>query len=145
MKHSNKILGAMLLATAALATSCVDDDKLGYAFEKPASIAGMEYLADYDALKTYVNRSEHPNFKLGVALAASDYNADGLVTRLANSNYDEMTAGNAMKYASCVKDDGKMDFGTVEAFVNNAKENGITIYGHTLAWHLDPPQFPWQL
>ena len=135
MKHSNKILGAMLLATAALATSCVDDDKLGYAFEKPASIAGMEYLADYDALKTYVNRSEHPNFKLGVALAASDYNADGLVTRLANSNYDEMTAGNAMKYASCVKDDGKMDFGTVEAFVNNAKENGITIYGHTLAWH----------
>ena len=125
MKHSNKILGAMLLATAALATSCVDDDKLGYAFEKPASIAGMEYLADYDALKTYVNRSEHPNFKLGVALAASDYNADGLVTRLANSNYDEMTAGNAMKYASCVKDDGKMDFGTVEAFVNNAKENGI--------------------
>ncbi len=123
------------MATAALATSCVDDDKLSYAFEKPSSIAGMEYLADYDALKTYVNRSEHPNFKLGVALGAADYNADGLVTRLANSNYDEMTAGNAMKYASCVADDGTMSFGTVENFVNNAKANGMTIYGHTLAWH----------
>ncbi len=135
MKHENKILGATLLAVAALATSCVDDDKLGYAFEKPSSIAGMEYLADYDALKTYVNRSEHPNFKLGVALAAADYNADGLVTRLANSNYDEMTAGNAMKYASCVSDDGTMSFGTVETFINNAKTNGMSVYGHTLAWH----------
>lgn len=135
MKHENKILGATLLAVAALATSCVDDDKLSYAFEKPSSIAGMEYLADYDALKTYVNRSEHPNFKLGVALAAADYSADGLVTRLANSNYDEMTAGNAMKYASCVSDDGTMSFGTVESFINSAKANGMSIYGHTLAWH----------
>lgn len=135
MKHINTILGSMLLATAAVATSCVDDDKLGYAFEKPASIEGMEYLADYDALKTYVDRNDHPNFKLGVALAAADYTANGLVTRLANSNYDEMTAGNAMKYASCVADDGSMDFGSVESFVNAAKENGMSIYGHTLAWH----------
>lgn len=123
----------MLLA--AVSTSCVDDDKLGFAFEKPASIEGMEYLADYDALKTYVDRSANPNFKLGIALSADDYNAGGVVTRLANSNYDEMTAGNAMKYASCVADNGAMDFGKVSTFVNNAKENGITIYGHTLAWH----------
>ena len=95
----------------------------------------MEYLADYDALKAYVDRSANPNFKLGVALAADDYNAGGVVTRLANSNFDEMTAGNAMKYASCVADNGAMDFGKVSTFVNNAKENGITIYGHTLAWH----------
>ncbi len=134
MKHTNKILGTMLLA-AAVSTSCVDDDKLGFAFEKPASIEGMEYLADYDALKAYVDRSANPGFKLGVALAADDYNAGGVVTRLANSNYDEMTAGNAMKYASCVADNGAMDFGKVSTFVNNAKENGITIYGHTLAWH----------
>lgn len=124
----------MLLA-AAVTTSCVDDDKLGFAFEKPADIAGMEYLADYDALKTYVDRSANPNFKLGVALAAADYNAGGVVTRLANSNYDEMTAGNAMKYASCVADNGAMDFSTVQNFVSNAQENGMTIYGHTLAWH----------
>ena len=101
MKHTNKILGTMLLA-ALVTTSCVDDERLQYAFEKPASIAGYEYLADYDALKTYVNRTASPNFKLGGALAASDYNADGLVTRLANSNFDEVVAGNAMKMASCV-------------------------------------------
>jgi len=134
MKHSVKIIGSMLLA-ATVTTSCVDDDKLQFAFEKPMDIAGMEYLADYDALKTYVDRSANPNFKLGVALAASDYNANGVVTRLANSNFDEMTAGNAMKYASCVADNGAMNFGTVESFVANAKANNMTIYGHTLAWH----------
>lgn len=94
----------------AVTTSCVDDDKLQYSFEKPASIAGYEYLADYDALKTYVNRDAAPGFKLGGALAAADYNADGLITRLANANFDEIVAGNAMKMASCVNDKGVMDF-----------------------------------
>ena len=129
----------MLLA-ALVTTSCVDDDKLEYAFEKPASIAGYEYLADYDALKTYVNRTASPNFKLGGALAANDYNADGLVTRLANSNFDEIVAGNAMKMASCVGEKGEMDFGTVETFVSKATENGLNVYGHTLAWHAQQPK-----
>ena len=139
MKHTNKILGTMLLAVAAL-SSCVDDDKLLYSFEKPASIEGYEYLADYGALKTYVNRDATPNFKVGGALAAVDYNADGLVTRLANSNFDEIVAGNAMKMASCVNDKGEMDFSTVDAFVSNADENGINVYGHTLAWHAQQPK-----
>lgn len=139
MKHTNKILGTMLLA-ALVTTSCVDDEQLQYAFEKPASIAGYEYLADYDALKTYVNRTASPNFKLGGALAASDYNADGLVTRLANSNFDEVVAGNAMKMASCVGEKGEMDFGTVETFVSKATENGLNVYGHTLAWHAQQPK-----
>ena len=128
----------MLLAVAAL-SSCVDDDKLLYSFEKPASIAGYEYLADYGALKTYVNRDATPNFKVGGALAAVDYNANGLITRLANSNFDEIVAGNAMKMASCVNDKGEMDFSTVDAFVSNADENGINVYGHTLAWHAQQP------
>lgn len=136
MKHTKNILGAMLLTAAAVAsTSCVDDTKLLFNVEKPASIAGMEYLNDYDVLKSYINSSANPDFKLGIALAANDYIADGLVTRLANSNFHEMTAGNAMKYASVVADDGSMNFDVVENFVSAAKAGGMTIYGHTLAWH----------
>ncbi len=128
-----------MLVALAVTTSCVDDDKLQYAFEKPASIAGYEYLEDYDALKTYVNRSAAPNFKLGGALAAADYNADGMITRLANANFDEVVVGNAMKMASCVGDFGDMDFSTVENFVSRATENGLNVYGHTLAWHAQQP------
>lgn len=128
-----------MLFALAVTTSCVDDDKLEFAYEKPASIAGMEYLADYNALKSYTNPKASPNFKLGVALEASDYTANGLVTRLANSNFMEITPGNAMKMASCVTDKGEMDFGVVDAFVSAAEENGISVYGHTLAWHAQQP------
>ena len=140
MKHSYKIFGAMLLS-AAVFTSCADMDPLEFNFEKPASIEGMEYLADYGALKEYSagNPNISSNFKLGAALAATDYNANGVVTRLANANFDEIVAGNEMKMASIVNDKGDMDFSTVEAFVRNANENGISIYGHTLAWHSQQP------
>ena len=132
MKHTKKILGTMLLTAAAVvATSCVDDSKLLFSVEKPTSIADMEYLNAYDALKTYVNSSANPDFKLGIALAANDYIAGGLVTRLANSNFHDMTAGNAMKYASCVADDGSMNFGTVENSVSYTHLiiSSITQYG----------------
>lgn len=136
MKHTKKILGTMLLTAAAVvATSCVDDSKLLFSVDKPASIADMEYLNAYDVLKTYVNSSANPDFKLGIALAANDYIAGGLVTRLVNSNFHDMTAGNAMKYASCVGNDGTMNFDAVQNFVSAAKAGGLTIYGHTLAWH----------
>ena len=136
MKHTKKILGTMLLTAAAgVATSFVDDSKLLFSVDKPASIADMEYLNAYDVLKAYVNSSANPDFKLGIALAANDYIAGGLVTRLVNSNFHDMTAGNAMKYASCVGNDGTMNFDAVQNFVSAAKAGGLTIYGHTLAWH----------
>ena len=43
MKHTKKIVGTMLLTAAAVvATSCVDDSKLLFSVDKPASIADME-------------------------------------------------------------------------------------------------------
>ena len=113
MKHTNKILGTMLLSVAIF-TSCADMDPLEYAFEKPANMEGMEYLADYEALKDYKseNSSVSPDFKLGIALAATEYNNNGMWTRLANANFDEVVAGNEMKMASIVNEKGAMDFGT---------------------------------
>ncbi|WP_294608767.1 endo-1,4-beta-xylanase [uncultured Bacteroides sp.] len=136
MKHIKNIIGTMLLMAAAIGvSSCVDDKLLAFSVEKPASIAGMEYLNDYDVLKSYVSNSANPDFKLGIALAVNDYLKSGIVTRLANTNFHEMTAGNAMKYASCVGNDGTMNFDAVQNFVSAAKADGLTIYGHTLAWH----------
>ena len=134
MKYTNKFLGALCLAAFGFA-SCADDySLLDYTVEKPASIEAYEYLNDYKPLKEYVNAS-NPDFKLGTGITASEYNAGGMVYRLATSNFDEVTAGNAMKYASVVGDDGSMSFDAVSSFVSQAKAGGQTIYGHTLAWH----------
>lgn len=133
MKNSiNKYFGLALLFVSA---SCADDKFVDFKTEKPESIAQYEYLNAYDALKTYIDRSTHPNFKLGVGVAANDFLKGEMVRSVAVANFDEVVAGNAMKYASIVADDGSMDFGTVTKFVEAAKTSGLTVYGHTLCWH----------
>ena len=135
MKYYNKLLlGAISLG---ILTACADESLLqpGESVQKPEEMVQLEYLNQYDVLKNYVNLGENPNFKLGVAIAASDFLKKELVYGLAVSNFDEMTAGNAMKYASIVKDDGSVDFSQVTSFVQTAKEAGMTVYGHTLCWH----------
>src|SRR5574344_662352 len=133
MKQYCKLLiGAMCFTAFA---SCADNSQLDFTASEPESLANLDYLKKYDVLKNYVNRTTDPNFKLGTGVTVSDFNAKGMVYALTVSNFDEMTAGNAMKYASCVGNDGKMSFSTVTSFVKTASEAGLSIYGHTLAWH----------
>ena len=134
MKHKINIIGTIILFLA-LSFSCVDDTSQLFNVEKPESIAQKEYLNDYDALKTYMSNSAGPNFKLGAGVTVSDYINEGLTYRAINSNFDRVTAGNAMKYGSVVGDDGSMNFGPVVQFVTAAKDAGTEIYGHTLLWH----------
>lgn len=133
MKRYIKLLS--IIALGLFMESCVDDAVLPYNVQKPESIAQYEYLNTYDVLKSYIDRSKYPNFKLGTGITASDFNKKGIAYELATTNFDEITAGNAMKYASCVSDEGTMDFTTVQEFVQTAQTAEVTIYGHTLAWH----------
>ena len=137
MKRINFGLG--LVALLAL-SSCADDKFSEYRTDMTQNRKDYLYLNNYEPLKKYVQDLKdagkcNPDFKLGVALAAADFNEQGIVYCLAGSNFDEMTAGNAMKYASCVDNKGVMNFDNVSSFVANAKDAGLTIYGHTLAWH----------
>lgn len=132
----NKIFHFIALSTAAITmVGCVDTEIDGISATQLDSLANLSYLKEYGSLKEYVNRSENPDFKLGAGVAASSFINSNLEYRVVAANFDEVTAGNAMKYASCVSDDGSMDFGTVMDFVDKARESGISIYGHTLAWH----------
>lgn len=139
MKLKNINFGLGLVALLAL-SSCADDKFSEYRTDMTKNLKEYQYLNNYEPLKKYVEDMKasgkcNPDFKLGIALAAPDFNKQQLVYCLAGSNFEEMTAGNAMKYASCVKNDGTFDFNTVKDFVTNAQDAGLTIYGHTLAWH----------
>ena len=127
----------ILFLAAALTglSSCAVDPLKEFEVEKPQNLTQYEYLNEYDVLKNYVDRTASPDFKLGAALAASDFTAKAQVYSLAVSNFDEVTAGNAMKYGSVVGNDGSMNFVNVKNLVNTAEAAGMTVYGHTLAWH----------
>ena len=139
MKLKNINLGLGLMALLAL-SSCADDKFSEYRTDMTKNLKDYQYLNNYEPLKKYVEDMKaagkcNPDFKLGIALEAAEFNKQGLVYCLAGSNFNEMTAGNAMKMASCVKNDGSMDFSLVKEFVKNAQDADMTIYGHTLAWH----------
>ena len=134
----NKYIISALVCPFVLG-SCADWDDWKYDVEKPQTIAQYEYLNDYAPLKEYLDRGAHPGFKVSAALGVDEFNQQGPLFRLAAHNFDEIVAGNAMKMASCVNDEGVMDFSKVSSFVRAAEDAGLTVYGHALAWHAQQP------
>lgn len=124
-------LGAMLLA------SCADHFDQNFETVRPGKEAQYGYLEQYDALKEYIK--DRPNFHLGIGTTVDEYNKQELVYALTNSNFNETVAGNAMKMSSCVADDGSINFDKVSEYVKKATDAGLSVYGHTLAWHAQQP------
>lgn len=133
MKHRNLCL--YMVATTMIFASCADNSQLEFSLEKPATITQLEYLNEYNPLKTYVDRAINPNFKLGAGVSVSDFTVTGAANRLVQTNFDEVTAGYEMKHGAIVKDNGTMEFDNVTAFLANTKKVGLSVYGHTLCWH----------
>ena len=159
MKRFLSMLGASALALFCW-TACFPDDYLDETKKEPpvvkpepkpdpkpddgdkddtgsGSQENLSYddLAAYDYLKNYVNRTKSPDFKLGAAVTVSNFLKKTDEYKMAVNNFNEMTAGNAMKQASILRHDGSMDFTQVRNFLNAAEQAGMTKYGHTLAWH----------
>ena len=116
--------------------SCADEFDRNFLVGRPDKTEKYAYLSEYKALKEYVS---DPNFHLGIGTDAADYASQGSTYVITNVNFNETVAGNAMKMASCVADDGSMNFGTVESYVTEAVNAGMNVYGHTLAWHAQQP------
>jgi endo-1,4-beta-xylanase len=124
-------LAALLLSLA----SCTESDPLSYDVEKPSTVANQEEINAYSDLKTYVDRSANPNFKLGAGISLSDYTSKSLMYRLVNKNFDEITLGYEMKHGAIVQADGKLDLDNVNKLLKTAKEANVSVFGHTLCWH----------
>lgn len=120
----------------ALLTSCADNDMPFFGgVTQPAASAQYAYLNEYDVLKNYINPNANPDFKLGLGVDAASFDAGNAQYQIAATNFNEVTPGNEMKYASIVANDGSMNFSTVTNFIEDAKAANLTVYGHTLAWH----------
>ena len=124
----------LLLLVACLAAPAMAQEK--FELGKPGNDA-YRYLDQYKGLKEYINHEKYPNFKLGIATEKLN---NSLVKNLISKNASETVAGNAMKMASCVDGNGNMNFNNVKTFVNTATNAGVSVYGHTLAWHSQQPK-----
>lgn len=145
----NKIIFP-LAALAVLCAAC-DDDKMDWgtpegqnpisgADDIPLSI--KEQLNNYDYLKNYVEAYRSrvgAQFVLGLGMGAASYLDDDVYRRVANENYQMFTLGNAMKQGVMVKNDGSIDFSTVDKFLATLPAHG-KVYGHNFIWHTQQNQ-----
>lgn len=126
-------LRTILLAIAACGT--ITAGAQNYLVGNPSDETNYGYLKHYLPLKQYIDYDMYPNFKLGLAIGGNDYLNNSTVRAVVNGYFTETVTGNEMKMASCVNNEGVMNFSTVTNFVNTASTAGLNIYGHTLAWH----------
>ena len=122
----NKIYTVSLAFCLSLTSMAQEKFELG----KPNDET-YRYLDEYAALKDYINREKYPSFRMGIATIVNDYINNQTMRKLVNYNANETVAGNAMKMASCVDNNGNMNFTTVKNFVNTATNAGLEVYGHT--------------
>jgi Beta-1,4-xylanase len=130
MKHINKLL--LVAATSAVFVSCVDEYKSDFLPEKPEDVAMNELLNSYDVLKTYIDRSAIPNFKLGMGISLSDFTNQETLYSLSVNNFDEVTASSGMTHSAIVGDNGTMDFHPIANYIEIAQAVDLAVYGLAL-------------
>lgn len=132
----NKLYKIVLLSCVAMAVwSCANDSALDFDYDKPETIANQEKINAYKDLKTYIDRSGNPDFRLGAGISLSEYVSGGIVKRLVDRNFNEITLGYEMKHGAIVQADGSLNLDNVTKLLKTANESNVSVFGHTLCWH----------
>ena len=133
MKYINhKLIG--LAVAAALFTSCVDEYECNLQVEKPEEVAGSEYLATFDVLKSYINRAENSPFKFTANLNPNDFVAHEVAYSTIMNNFDGIDVGSTTYMpATAIDDQGAYNFGDMSTLADALAGTDVTAYGGTLA------------
>lgn len=133
MKKIAGIMGLVMCMVGFM--SCNKYKALEFEADRPESLALQEEIDSVAPLKSFINRGAHPKFLFGAALSLPEYVNKSVKYRLVNRNFDEIVMGYEMKHGAVVQSDGSLALDNVSKLLHVAKESGMAVYGHTLAWH----------
>lgn len=141
----NKII-LPVVASAMLLTGC-DDQIMEWGLQEGHTavtsadipLEVKEVLANYDDIKTYAAQN-HPDMKLGLGVGGAIYIGEDGRRDLARDNFQMVTWGNAMKMDAMVKNNGDLNFATLDTYLDALQEDGIDLYGHNFFWHTQQNQ-----
>lgn len=135
-KMKYKYIIPIIASSLMILTSCDDNLMEWKKVEGHGEIASSELplelaekITRYEPLKNY------STFNLGNGIGVSLYLEDETYRSIVNANFDEVVPGYEMKHGAMVKSNGSIDFATMDKFVTETKNAGLSIYGHTLVWH----------
>lgn len=138
----NRIILSLTACTLAL-TGCDDQimewNKTGESINtSEIPLALNEKIALYGNIKTYAEQYT-PNMTIGLGLGADLYMEDEAYRKIADDNFQMFTTGNAMKHDAIVRNNGTLDFTTIDDFLSLVPAD-MKMYGHNFIWHTQQRQ-----
>jgi endo-1,4-beta-xylanase len=83
----------------------------------------------------------HSTNKLVGAAINPSWFSNSTYSNIVASEFSSITAENQMKWESLQPSPGNFTFGTANQIINFAQQNNQNVYGHTLVWHAQTPQW----
>ena len=126
----NKMIrnGLFVLAAGALAVSCADYNETDDFTAQPDP-AFVEPYNDLNPVKSYIDRAQYPNLKLGATLKVADFNKQDLAHAAAVTNFDDVAFGTTLMQGTIVNDKGMMNFLAMSDLLDHVEEIGYEVYG----------------
>ncbi|MCT2583569.1 endo-1,4-beta-xylanase [Actinophytocola sp. S1-96] len=85
------------------------------------------------------DHAEARGFLIGTALATGPLSGEASYRDIAGSEFNVVTAENAMKWDATEPQQGQFNFSGADQIMDFAEANGQTVHGHTLVWHNQTP------
>ena len=127
---------AICFAISSLLPSCSKFEEREFAIDKPQSLIDQEARdANYKELKTYVNYSNQPNFKLGVELdLATVADSTSVLYRLMRKHFDEINF-TRLNHMDFVDASGSIDMTNLTKALETTKSQNVPGYAGHLVQH----------
>ena len=128
----------LMLAAGSFAVSCADyNDTDNFKANPDPSV--VPHYTDLGPIKSYLDRSAHPNMTLGTQLKLKDFNDQALYHAAAMANFDDVFFGTDLMAGKIINAKGSMNFVSMNTMVSHAKEIGATVFGSPIVANSNQP------
>ncbi|WP_169305587.1 endo-1,4-beta-xylanase [Sphingobacterium alkalisoli] len=125
---------AFYFVTSLLFNSCAKFETREQYIDKPQTIIDQEELDAYNELKTYIDYSSQPNFKLGAELSLADVANNSLLYRLTQRHFDEI-GYTELHHMNFIQADGSIFITDLQAALETNSAVSMPIHAGHLLWH----------
>lgn len=127
---------ATCIAASTLLGSCAEFETRDFFADKPQSVIDQEERDAYNDLKTYIDYTNQPHFKLGVELGFADLANNNVLYRSMQQHFDEVSLTSELRHMNAVQEDGTvvLNNNLSAALETHVTTEMSTHMGH-LVWH----------